>query len=1560
MDIDIQVRVIRKWLVISIIVLTLTRVQVTASGIFIVKPTNETSCPKQPCHTLEHYAQSWQKYLTSNTIIEFLPGEHILNGEWGKLYISNASNLTLIGHANMTSVTSPSGIPKTTSRIICRRGRSFFVFLDVTELSIIKLTFSNCGGELIPSTLFIYRVSNLVFDSVTVQNGTGSGLMGYNILGNSSISRSAFYFNAASVDTPGGNVQLLYQSKNCLKASETSTLTIKSSLILSGDATRNNTLNKSDVAGGLTLSLNQSCYSMKVHIRNTTVKENVGGKASMILLRSSAYNSITISESHFEGGYATNGGGISIGLISEYNASQCTDRNQVYITNTVFVGNLAVKHGGALLLVSSHNPCTEVFINACNFNDNTALENGGHIVLKLNSSSLMNSLNITINNCKFENGRAGGGGGGVSVWPASSEDTSCLAASNANDAPLRISSVYIRISNSKFHQNIATYGGGIAIQFDQSCFATHVTIYNVSLSRNSANATRGVGGNLYIMQGRIATGSSVTVNRSIVENGSASEAGGGVAIGIRTVQTNIPSSGSQYPITINVINSTIQHNTAGMHGGGLAISFEQLCCRASVDIADTLFLNNGGDILGGGNIWIMQHSYWLQSTVRIENSLIKGGIAEIGGGICLIQGVYFWQKNTDTFTSEALYISSTKFIYNRATTNDGGASIMAAVKYSVHLPLYSTTPTITQKIAVKNVTFNGACASSNNIKIVGGRYVVNPSVIYSVLFTNVSFKDHSTACSYSHSRYSLHSPPDLPFSDNNLQNIQPGMVMQYVSNVTFINCSFIDNVEDGAIIAVGTNMIFEGNITFRGNRATQGGGIRLDGSSFMYLRPNTHIMFSNNYAAYVGGGIYVNPDVRRSAMCFFQIDQLNTSNQSNFVPANMNIRIEFNNNTAESAGSALYGGNVDFCISFRNIGGQNFFGSVFQIQNTNDIPSAVSSDPYSVCFCTGMKVQCQEQSRVKLVYTYPGALFHIPAVVVGQKDGTVPGVIHAILFNTSALLGDLQESQSSGKRCTTLNYTVFSPHPLEIIILSPEDIQASPIASSGVRVLLLPCPLGFMLTGFPPKCNCAEELQNHHIYNCDITNQTITRPSPLWIGYYHLGNSSTHPVEGILVHDDCPFDYCKPDELLMNLNASDIQCAFNRSGILCGACQTGFSLALGTSRCLECSNKYIPLLLVFAVAGLALVLLLTLTNMTISEGTINGLIFHVNIIHINQAIFLPAQGHGILLHILSVFIAWMNLDLGIETCFYNGMDMYAKAWLQFIFPIYIWSIVGGMIISSHYSTTAAKLFRRHAVKVLATLFLMSFAKLQRTIIMVLSFTFLTYPDGTRKAVWLYDSNIEYLKGKHIPLFLAGLFALLFLLIPYTLVILFIQCLQSKSSYRMLIWVEKLKPLLDAYAGPYKDRYRFWTGFLLLIRTILFLVFIFGNPGLNLIAIILVNTCLALVPGVYKKVLLSILDYTLLLNLSAISTITLYSRYDTQLNQVVIVYISVGITLLTFVSILIYHLYQCTTTSKAWKTISGRLSRRHPSLNEEAPPQAEIRPLVLQFSDYREPVLAFDD
>jgi len=132
-----------------------------------------------------------------------------------------------------------------------------------------------------------------------------------------------------------------------------------------------------------------------------------------------------------------------------------------------------------------------------------------------------------------------------------------------------------------------------------------------------------------------------------------------------------------------------------------------------------------------------------------------------------------------------------------------------------------------------------------------------------------------------------------------------------------------------------------------------------------------------------------------------------------------------------------------------------------------------------------------------------------------------------------------------------------------------------------------------------------------------------------------------------------------------------------------------------------------------------------LLNLTVSVGSINGLIFYANVVRANQAIFFPSTASN---SFLSIFIAWLNLDLGFETCFYNGLDAYTKTWLQFLVPLYIWTVVVLIIVSSHYYTIAAKLTGRNAVQVLATLFLMSYAKLVQIAITAFSFKVLEYPD----------------------------------------------------------------------------------------------------------------------------------------------------------------------------------------------------------------------------------------
>ena len=96
-------------------------------------------------------------------------------------------------------------------------------------------------------------------------------------------------------------------------------------------------------------------------------------------------------------------------------------------------------------------------------------------------------------------------------------------------------------------------------------------------------------------------------------------------------------------------------------------------------------------------------------------------------------------------------------------------------------------------------------------------------------------------------------------------------------------------------------------------------------------------------------------------------------------------------------------------------------------------------------------------------------------------------------------------------------------------------------------------------------------------------------------------------------------------------------------------------------------------------------------------------------------------------------------------CFYDGMDAYVKTWLQFIFPLYIWIISGGIVYFSRKSRRVSKLAGKNSVKVLATLFLLSFGKLICTVIAAGSFTNIKSYDGTIYfSVWLLDTNVRYL------------------------------------------------------------------------------------------------------------------------------------------------------------------------------------------------------------------------
>ena len=200
-------------------------------------------------------------------------------------------------------------------------------------------------------------------------------------------------------------------------------------------------------------------------------------------------------------------------------------------------------------------------------------------------------------------------------------------------------------------------------------------------------------------------------------------------------------------------------------------------------------------------------------------------------------------------------------------------------------------------------------------------------------------------------------------------------------------------------------------------------------------------------------------------------------------------------------------------------------------------------------------------------------------------------------------------------------------------------------------------------------CECDPLLNRRYGFTCNISDLTIQGTKNKWIGY-----TSKH-VLGVC--DVCPFDYCT-EAAKVNVLDLNSQCNYSRIDVLCGQCQDGLSMTFGTAQCDVCTNYYLLMIVPFAIMGIALVLVLFMLNLTVSSGTLNGLLFYANNVRINDSIFF-SRNRNFAAQFLATFIAWLNLDLGMESCFYDGMDSYAKTWLQFAFPTYLFSLLGSIV-----------------------------------------------------------------------------------------------------------------------------------------------------------------------------------------------------------------------------------------------------------------------------------------
>ena len=914
---------------------------------------------------------------------------------------------------------------------------------------------------------------------------------------------------------------------------------------------------------------------------------------------------------------------------------------------------------------------------------------------------------------------------------------------------------------------------------------------------------------------------------------------------------------------INIVKSNF---TLALGSGMTLVYHVDNEINVEVIIEKSCFSNNNGQTVGGILIIFNNGS----GSIKFTNCTIYNNIAANWGG-----GVSIFLEN-----GNGIIEFSNCIIYNNTAPYGGGVYISfqngnGSIEFS--------NTTVYNNIAqygggVYSYLYNGSgniefstCNIYNNTAYYGsGLFIIalQSTSKFRIFFTNASFRFNKVS--------------------KKLNKYQSSVSIMNIENVIFDQID-ISNHNTTGLVSINSPIMFDGHSTFVNNSGIYGGGIALYGFSQLLLKEKTNISFVNNHASESGGGIFVSQVVNSFDVKFCTFINLSYYNNGS------KAMLYFVNNTANISGDVLYGGEIIKCMNFD-------FDHQFHYPQQTGL-SKVSSNPIQVCFCESNIQNCSIANFN--ITAIPGINVNISLATVGNKDGLTKGMIKLTTFDNSSSTVQTENTRLNAT-CTNVTFKITANPSLNTsyIIVTLEDLLSGLSPDDYAKVIevsIESCPIGFPLLN--DACSCRAELNTSSI-TCDINTQIITRDGDVWIGY-------KNDSDCLIVYPHCPFDYCNDGNIYFKMNFPDPQCLYNRSGILCGQCSDGLSLMLGSNRCGQCTNNYIALIIPFALAGIALVAFIITLNLTVSVGTINGLIFYANVVKIYEPIFFPNGS----VNVLSQFISWLNLDLGIETCFFDGMDSCSKAWLQFIFPGYVWFLLIFLVISSQYSSKIVRLVGSHAVPVLATMILLSYTKLIRTVFQALYFINIQCNGNNNVTLlrWYIDANVQYVGGYcHLPLFLFSLAVLILLIIPYTFYLLTIPLFEGPLSKYMCYCQKYMKAFFDAYGGPYKDKCRFWTGFLLLVRVVLALVVSLDTEttiSLDVLTSLLfvIISMYFLLTGIYRHLLLACLEMSFFLNLMIIAYVNAQT-YKTSNSRQVLSVALVSVSFIVFCGIIFYHVW----------------------------------------------------
>ena len=812
---------------------------------------------------------------------------------------------------------------------------------------------------------------------------------------------------------------------------------------------------------------------------------------------------------------------------------------------------------------------------------------------------------------------------------------------------------------------------------------------------------------------------------------------------------------------------TYRYPMPAVYGAGLTIFYTQ-SSPAVVKVSNSTFESCHGLILGA--MAIMQFNSSINSRTIVRNShFLKNSKKHQCIGAAIVGYFYFSDPNHRNISSfNPLNITGTIFSSNGVntllknvarTSGTIGIDVYNALSHPLPMTLYFA----------NNTFYNNTAYAPGNCLSASVHDDGVPNAVLLILESIIAYKNKGV-----NNKLMLDGTfPLSAFYFSKVNNI-------IINGSSSSQSNFTHNY--GSVFRiVSSNVTLQGHLNFINNVANNGPAFMLEYNSVLYLINGLNINFINNTAQSLGGAIYASCDNCQN--CTFQHFNIRSVSDTD-------IWLYFANNTATLAGDAIYSTNLYNCY----IAGDNndshrrdFYWNIFK----NISPNDVSSNAVSMNFCdhqTGFKAQL-----------YPGATLHIPVSIFDFN--------HSLTYDTVTVIPvgsqDMQKLNwqfSTGQgstiikgkdNCTMMNFTI---HTTDKSTFKKSSILLFTISGQNdvfeMQIQLNDCPTGFILHKTKGDCVCSQVFKHINEYqeqkiSCNIESNTVSKPLDLslWIGETNTRNGefAVAYCNPSYCNTGSQFDLLKVNKsgsyLLSSVTSHTIPlCYGSRTGAFCGECITNYSVVFGSTECKSCTSIWWPLTsIIYLLAGPLLVFLLYTFRLTLTTGTLNGIIFYAQTANIGIMRYLntPCSGkESLFVKLSKLFIAWLNLNLGFPLCFYNGMTELWKAGLSLFFPVYLILIIAFLVLLSRFSFRVSNKLSKYSVQVLVTIVHLSFTKLLEAVIDVFGSAKVYEEVNGEKIVWYNSGAVDYGSPAHTWLMVITSLVVGVILTPYFVLILF--------------------------------------------------------------------------------------------------------------------------------------------------------------------------------------------